>query len=48
MTLDELKVILYLMKNMCLHNVVILEKFKKNWAFNQKIIAEKDDFEILR
>ena len=36
------------MKKLCLHNVDILEKFKKDWALNKKYIAEKKYFEILR
>ena len=36
------------MKNLCLHNANILEKFKKGWALNKKYIAEKDDFDIFR
>ena len=32
------------LKNLRLHNVDILEKFSKDWAFNKKYIAEKDDF----
>jgi hypothetical protein len=36
------------MKNLCLHNVDILEKFLKDWALIKNIIAEKDDFGILR
>ena len=36
------------MKNMCLRNVNILEKFLKDSALNKKYITEKDDFEILR
>ena len=38
----------HLMKTLPLHNVDILEKFEKDWALNQKYIALKDDFEILR
>ena len=30
------------MKNLCLHNDDILEKFKKDWLLNKKYIAEKD------
>ena len=41
-------VILHFVKNVCLHNVVILEKFLKNQALKKKIIEDKDDFEILR
>ena len=33
---------------MCLYNVDILEKFKKDFALNKKYIVEKNDFEILR
>ena len=39
------KVILYLMKNLRLYNVDILENDK---AFNKNYIAEKNDSEILR
>ena len=42
-----LEVILHFMKNMCFHNVDILEKYLKDWAINKKYIAEKDEFEIL-
>jgi hypothetical protein len=42
------KVILYLMKNLRLHNVDILEKFLEGKAINIKYIAEKKDFEVLR
>ena len=31
------------MKNLCLHNVEILDKFLKDQALNKKYIAEKDD-----
>ena len=31
-----------------LHNIDILEKFKKRLGFKQKYIVEKDDFKILR
>ena len=41
-------VIFHLMKNLCLYNVGILEKFLKDYALNKKYIAEKVDFEILR
>ena len=44
MTLHDL----YFMKNVCLNNVDILEKFFKKRVLNKKIIAVKDDFEILR
>ena len=47
MTLD-FGFILYLMKNLRLHNVDIIEKFSKDLALDKKCIAEKDDFEILR
>ena len=36
------------MKNLCLYNADILEKFEKDWALNKKYIVEKDYFEILR
>ena len=35
------------MKDLRLHNVDILEKFLKDYALNEKYIAEKYDFEIL-
>ena len=41
-------VILYFIKNLCLYNVDILEKFLKDWAKNKKYIADKDCFKILR
>ena len=41
------EVILHFMNNLCLHNVDILEKFKR-FGIKQKYIAEKNDFEILR
>ena len=34
------------MKNLCLNNVDILEKFLKRLGFKQKYIAEKDNFKI--
>ena len=34
------EVILHLMKNLRLHYVDILEKFKNDWALNKKYIAE--------
>ena len=39
------EVILEFKKKWCLHNVDTLEKILKDWAFNKKYIAEKDDFE---
>ena len=43
MTSDDI-----LMKNLCPHNVDILEKFLKDRALNKKNIVKKDDFKILR
>ena len=40
------EVILHFMKNVCLYNVDVLEKFLKDQALNKKYIAKKDDFEI--
>ena len=48
MSLDNLKVRFHFMKNLCLQNVDILEKLKKDSALNKKKVAEKDHFEILR
>ena len=45
MTFD---VMLYFMKNLCLHNLDILKTYLKDYSLNQKYIAEKDVFEILR
>ena len=42
------QVILHFIKNVCLYNVDILEKFKKDQALNIKYIVEKDNFKILR
>ena len=42
-----IEVILHLMKNLCHHNVDILENFQRR-LLNSKYIAEKDDYEILR
>ena len=42
------KVILNFIKNLCLYNVDIFEKFYKDWAFNKRYITEKDDFQSLR
>ena len=42
------EVILHLLKNLLLHNVDILEKFKKDYTLDKKNIAEKDDIAILR
>ena len=50
----SIKVVFYdlsyfiLLKKNCLHNVDILEMFYKYRALNKIIIAEKDDFVILR
>ena len=36
------------MKNLCLDNLDILEKFFKDQALNKTYMTEKDNFEILR
>ena len=43
------EVVLQVKKNLCLHDVDILEKFYKDYSLNVQIIyRRKDDFEISR
>ena len=40
------EVILHVLKNLCLHNVDNLEKIFKDWALNNKHIAEADNLKF--